>query len=72
MNHAIADSRIPLGICFLPFLHCAERRILPTAAPERGVPKSRIIATGSTGTIGGHCSFIVHIERPSANCATTR
>jgi hypothetical protein len=44
----------PAGICFLPFLHYAERRILPAAAPETDVPKSRIIATGSTGAIGGH------------------
>lgn len=51
----------PAGICFPPFLHYAERRILPKPARKRDVPKSQIIATGSTGAIGGHYRFIVHL-----------
>jgi hypothetical protein len=54
-GHEAGVSRFenPAGICFPPFLHYAERRILPKPARKRDVPKSQIIATGSTGAIGG-------------------
>ena len=54
MNHAIADSRIPLASAFCPSSITRRGVFCPQLRRKRDVPKSRIIATGSTGAIGGH------------------
>jgi hypothetical protein len=48
------------------FLHDADGVFCPKLDLKRDVPTSPIIATGSTGAIGGHSVHRLHIERSSA------
>jgi tripartite-type tricarboxylate transporter receptor subunit TctC len=57
---------------FAPYLTGSERCSLDKAAQHRDVPKSPIIATGSTGAIGGRFSFIIHILSVQARIAGRR
>jgi tripartite-type tricarboxylate transporter receptor subunit TctC len=63
----------PLVVCFfLPFLTGRKRCILDKAAQDRDVPKSRIIAMGSTGAIGERPTSIDQISSGQARIARPR
>ena len=63
---------IPLASAFCPSSIARSGVFCPQPRRKRDVPKSRIIATGSTGAIGGHCSFIVHTLSVQARIARGR
>src|SRR3954447_12615514 len=72
MNHAIVDSGIPLASAFCPSSITRSGVFCPKLRRKRTCRKSQIIATGSTGAIGGHYSFIVHILSVQARIARRR
>jgi hypothetical protein len=71
MNNAIADSGIPLVVCF-PTLSQPPGACIFKGARKSGRAEIPIIAMGSMGAIGGRASFIVHILSVQARLARQR